>query len=423
MLQSKIIHIENNQVQVEDSLYSYLYIGDDIAKANDIVSLFPIDCMLCDELASLLRVTHLFPCYAYDSTSNTFVLTDKNKEDEKYWRVRAWENQHFVSYGLVTHYMDENDVKKFSPILHFHQNPCMAHLLEHPSLFSFLLHTPVWITEKMRGKNICIQYDACEDSVECWDESGANVSYGWWLLGPNNIETVIPIHNTCFHYEILFPFFDAVKNIGVNRYGKAVDVFLRGFIHNNEVFFYEIILFGAQTFVLGAEQFLEICKNYNFPTPPTVGRAGETIANILSHSTYSSLYCVIPPSKNSETKKHEKHMYLFSNTITCNSEPLHRVVTKNNHHNSVSKSSESKQWRRSDPLVVTEKTENIEKKSYWTRKILDVANIFKHGIVIQIFKEKDFFEMVESSFTSFMKHKLGAQVLCDKELIFAKING
>lgn len=168
----------------------------------------------------------------------------------------------------------------------------LVDLLHNPSLLNALLETPVWMSELIRGQRVALQYDACNDVVRYWDESHVLAPHGWWTMPNRDGAKELPPSLL----PLLTQFSEALQRIGRQRYGKAVDLYLRGVISTRramsggeqssgegkeKIYFYECALHGARSFVLGAEQFLRMCEASRFPRMPTL-YTNRTLRSIIN---------------------------------------------------------------------------------------------------------------------------------------------
>ncbi len=201
--------------------------------------------------------------------------------------------------------------------------PPLADLINNPSLLNALLEIRVWMCERVQGMEICLHYDASKDKVCFWDET--NCAHGWWMsYRPSAKEILKP-------QKHLFAHADALLTIGRQRYGKGIDIYLRGIaatdkrkegeeVEEEQVYFYECALHGAGSFALSTEQFLKMCETSRFPRMPTIA-TNQTLKSIINEKLKTKRILLLPGdisfvTKVAASKKEdsieERHVYDYS---------------------------------------------------------------------------------------------------------------
>lgn len=159
--------------------------------------------------------------------------------------------------------------------------PPLVDLLQNPSLLSALLDTPIWMSERISGHPVTIQYDACNHGIRYWDEHAVTDPHSWWTGAPTR-SGARELPPDSARAQLFEPFAVAIMRIGRERYAQAIDIYLRGIVcANGAVYFYECALHGARSFVLSAEQFIRLCEASRLPRVPTL-YANRTLRSIIN---------------------------------------------------------------------------------------------------------------------------------------------
>ena len=285
-------HPTNNAfliVQVFGSEHRTVVKRDGQLKVNDRVLFMPVGTTLRETTAVNLVITH--HC---------------KKTEQQLCCVVALDFERVISHGIVISlFFAANQMlieNPYSPncdalltalrcnnVASYNKTKPLVDLIDNPSLLSVLLQTPVWVSERVRGTPVAIQYDASCDCIVYWDESNVSVPHAWWTVYGEKSNAF-----TLDEPSLLSAHAAALLRVGRERYGKAIDLYLRGVITHmatkdndtdndsaEEVYFYECALHGARSFVLCAEQFLRMCENCRFPRMPTL-YSNRTLCSIIN---------------------------------------------------------------------------------------------------------------------------------------------